>query len=249
MQITITGITNIPEIQPGDDLPTLLLTGCEASGITIQQGDILVVTQKIVSKAEGNLVDLRQVEPSPFAQQYAEKWGKDPRHIEVVLRESVRVVRMDRGLIIAETRHGLVCANAGVDTSNVPDEHILALLPTDPDASAAALRQALVERAGVDVPVIISDSFGRTWRNGIINIAIGVSGLQPLRDYRGEYDPHGYLMSATWIAVADELASAAELAMGKVDSCPAALIRGYAYDAGQGTAQELIMDPSRDMFR
>ena len=249
MQISITGIIGIPEIQVSDDLPALILAGCEATGMRLQQGDVLVVTQKIVSKAEGCLVDLREVEPSPFARQYAEKWGKDPRHVEVVLRESARVVRMDRGLIISETRHGFVCANAGVDASNVPGEHIVSLLPPDPDASARRIRQALTQALGLDVPVIISDSFGRTWRNGIINVAIGLSGLQSLLDYRGQHDPHGYLMSATVIAVADELASAAELVMGKVEGCAAAIVRGYPYVAAEGNARELVMEPGRDMFR
>jgi coenzyme F420-0:L-glutamate ligase/coenzyme F420-1:gamma-L-glutamate ligase len=249
MQITITGIPNIPEVRPGDDLAGFILDGCEAAGVALQAGDVLVVTQKIVSKAEGRLVDLVGIEPSPFALEWARTWAKDPRQVEVVLRESVRIVRMDKGVLITETRHGLVCANAGVDASNVPGEHIVALLPEDPDASASLMRGALRERADVDVPVIISDSFGRTWRNGIINVAIGVSGLQSLIDYRGQDDPFGYRMSATVIAVADELASAAELAMGKVDSCPVAVVRGYPFVAASGSARELVIDPARDMFR
>src|SRR5687768_9264899 len=249
MQITITGISNIPEVQPGDDLPGLILSGCEALGVVLQAGDILVIAQKIVSKAEGQVVDLREVEPSPFAKQYAEKWGKDPRQIEVVLRESKRVVKMDKGVLITETRHGFVCANAGVDASNVPGEHMVTLLPVDSDASAARIREFIKEQTGVDVPVIVSDSFGRPWRNGIINVAIGVSGLQPLNDLRGQKDQHGYLMHATVIAVADELASAAELVMSKLAACPAALIRGYQYEPTEGTAQEIVMDPARDMFR
>jgi coenzyme F420-0:L-glutamate ligase/coenzyme F420-1:gamma-L-glutamate ligase len=249
MQITITGINGIPEVQLGDDLPALILAGLAATGVTLEQGDVLVVTQKIVSKAEGALVDLREVEPSPFAVEYAGKWNKDPRQIEVVLRESARIVRMDKGVLISETHHGFVCANAGVDASNVPGEHIVGLLPRDPDASAAGMRRALHRATGADVPVIISDSFGRTWRNGIINIAVGVSGLEPIVDYRGLPDRHGYTMSATVIAVADELASAAELVMGKVDACPVALVRGYPYARGEGTYKDLIIDPSRDMFR
>ncbi|HKP51187.1 MAG TPA: coenzyme F420-0:L-glutamate ligase [Chloroflexia bacterium] len=249
MQITIIGITTIPEVKPGDDLADLILDGCAQMGAHPQDGDVLVVTQKIVSKAEGCLVDLREVEPSAFARQYAEAWGKDARHVEVVLRESKRIVRMDRGLIISETQHGFVCANAGVDASNVPGEHVVGLLPKDPDASAKRIREAIKERLDVDVPVIISDSFGRAWRNGIINVAVGVSGLQPLIDYRGQRDSDGYLLSATIIAVADELASAAELVMGKLDACPAAIVRGYPYERAEGAARELIMDPTRDMFR
>jgi len=249
MQIAILGITGIPEVAPGDDLARLILEGCAATEVQPKEGDVLVVTQKIVSKAEGRLVDLRDVEPSALATQYAEAWGKDPRHVEVVLRESKRIVRMDRGLIISETYHGFVCANAGVDASNVPGAEIVSLLPEDPDASAARIREEMQARTGVDVPVIISDSFGRAWRNGIINIAVGVSGLQPLIDYRGQYDQNGYLLSATIIAVADEIASAAELAMGKLDACPVAVVRGYPFERGEATARELIMDPTKDMFR
>lgn len=249
MQISVIGVTGIPEVQPGDDLTGLILAGCEATGAPLQAGDVLVVTQKIVSKAEGRLVDLREVKPSALAIEYAGKWGKDPRQIEVVLRESARIVRMDKGIIISETRHGFVCANAGVDASNVPGEHIVGLLPKDSDASAARIRQEIRGRVEVDVPVIISDSFGRAWRNGIINIAIGVSGLRSLVDYRGQKDQHGYLMSATIIAVADELASAAELVMGKLEACPVAIVRGYPFDRGEGTAQELVLEPGRDMFR
>jgi coenzyme F420-0:L-glutamate ligase/coenzyme F420-1:gamma-L-glutamate ligase len=249
MNITITSITNIPEVRPGDDLAGLIIEGCAQSGAHLQGGDVLVVTQKIVSKAEGCLVDLREVEPSALARQYAEAWGKDPRHVEVVLRESKRIVRMERGIIISETRHGFICANAGVDASNVPGEHIVSLLPPDPDASAARIREGIKERLNIDVPVIISDSFGRAWRNGIINVAVGVSGLQPLIDYRGQRDPDGYLLSATIIAVADELAAAAELVMGKLDACPAAIIRGYPFERAEGTGKDLLMDPAKDMFR
>lgn len=249
MQINIIGVSNIPEINPGDDLPALILAGLSSDGTALQDGDVLVVTQKIVSKAEGRLVDLREIEPSPFAIEYAHTWGKDPRQIEVVLRESVRIVRMDKGVLISETRHGFVCANAGVDASNVPGEHIVGLLPVDSDASAANIRRAIQEATGLDVPVIVSDSFGRPWRQGIINIAIGVSGLAPLIDYRGQDDRYGYRMSATVISVADELASAAELVMGKVESCPVAIVRNYPYTRAEGTSRELVMDPTRDMFR
>jgi coenzyme F420-0:L-glutamate ligase/coenzyme F420-1:gamma-L-glutamate ligase len=210
---------------------------------------VLVVTHKIMSKAEGRLVDLGSVEPSALAKEYAARWGKDPRQIEVVLRESRRVVRMDRGVVISETRHGFVCANAGVDASNVPGEDTVCLLPVDPDRSAARLREALLERLGVEVPVVVSDSFGRAWRFGITDIAIGVAGMDPLADYRGRNDPHGYPMEASVLAVADELAAAAELVMGKTDGVPIAIVRGYAYGRGAGTGQDLLMPPERDMFR
>lgn len=249
MKIEIIGVPNIPEIQQGDDLSRLILAGCASGGIRLAEDDVLIVTQKIVSKAEGRMVDLNDVMPSQFAQDYAQKWGKDPRQIEVVLRESARIVRMDKGVIICETRHGFVCANAGVDASNVPGGHLVTLLPVDSDASALVIRESIRAETGVDVPVIVSDSFGRPWRQGIINIAVGVSGLAPLRDFRGEDDPYGYRMHATIISVADELASAAELVMGKVDACPVAIVRGYPFVRAEGSSRELVIDPARDMFR
>lgn len=247
-EIRVIGIQGIPEAQPGDDLVDLVATGLDHDGVRLESGDIVVVTQKLVSKAEGQLVDLRTVEPSAFARQYAERFDKDPRQVEVVLREAARIVRMDRGLIIAETHHGFVCANAAVDASNVAPE-VVSLLPVDPDASARQIRQGLQERYGVDVAVIITDSFGRPWRRGIVNIAVGVAGMQPLRDYRGQTDDAGYELSATVIAVADEVASAAELVMGKLERCPVAIVRNYAWDPGDEGGADLVMDPERDLFR
>ncbi|MDQ3864720.1 MAG: coenzyme F420-0:L-glutamate ligase [Actinomycetota bacterium] len=211
--------------------------------------DVLVVTHKIISKAEGRLADLRTVEPSALAKGYAISYGKDPRQIEVVLRESRRIVRMDRGIIISETHHGFVCANAGVDASNVPGDDTVCLLPVDPDASAARLRGALAEDPGVEVAVVISDSFGRTWRHGITDVAIGVAGMDPVADYRGRRDPHGYPLEASVLAVADEVASAAELVMGKTAGIPLAIVRGYSYSPASGSAREILMPPERDMFR
>ena len=244
--IELIPVEGFPEVRPGDDLDGLV---AGAVGDTLRSGDVLVVTHKVMSKAEGRLVDLATVEPSALAKEYAARWGKDPRQIEVVLRESRRVVRMDRGVVISETRHGFVCANAGVDASNVPGEDTVCLLPVDPDRSAARLREALLERLGVEVPVVVSDSFGRAWRFGITDIAIGVAGMDPLADYRGRNDPHGYPMEASVLAVADELAAAAELVMGKTDGVPIAIVRGYAYGRGAGTGQDLLMPPERDMFR
>ena len=188
-------------------------------------------------------------EPSALARDYATRYGKDPRQIEVVFRESRRIVRMDRGIVISETHHGFVCANAGVDASNIPDEDVVCLLPVDPDASASRLRDALAENPGVEVAVVISDSFGRAWRHGITDVAIGVSGMDPVADYRGLDDPHGYPMEASVLAVADELAAAAELVMGKTEGIPLAVIRGYSYSPAPGNAKELLMPPERDMFR
>jgi coenzyme F420-0:L-glutamate ligase/coenzyme F420-1:gamma-L-glutamate ligase len=247
--VAIIGLTGAPEIAPGDDLAALLLAAAARAGLTFGAGDIVVVTHKAVSKAEGRLVDLRTVEPSPLASAFAARWGRDPRQVELVLRESARIVRMDRGLIVSQTRHGLVCANAGVDLSNVPGDDVACLLPDDPDASAEALRVALRTRVGVDIPVIVSDSFGRPWRLGIVNLAIGVAGLAPLVDYRGLPDTAGRVMSATVMAVADELAAAAELVMGKLERCPFAVVRGYAYQPADGHAREIVMDEATDLFR
>ena len=244
--IELIPIEGFPEVRPGDDLAEMVAGAVQGS---LRSGDVLVVTHKIMSKAEGRLVDLGGVEPSALAKEYAARWGKDPRQIEVVFRESRRVVRMDRGVVISETRHGFVCANAGVDASNVPDEETVCLLPVDPDRSAARLREALRGRLGAEVAVVVSDSFGRAWRFGITDVAIGVSGMDPLADYRGQNDPHGYPMEASVLAVADELAAAAELVMGKTDGVPIAIVRGYAYGRDAGTGQDLLMPPERDMFR
>lgn len=255
--LQIFGLDGIGDVGPGDDIVELILGGLERSGLTLRGGDILVVTHKIVSKAEGRLVDLRGVEPSELAIRWAEASGKDPRQIEVVLRESKRIVRMERGILIAETEHGFVCANAGVDASNVGPETVC-LLPRDPDGSAAAIRDELQAALGVDVGVVISDSFGRPWRNGIVNVAIGVAGIPALADYRGQIDAAGYSLHVTVLAIADELASAAELVMHKLDGRPVAVIRGYRVpvdrrerieDRGLGTGRELIMEASRDLFR
>ncbi len=244
--IQLLPVENVPEIKPGDDLACIV---ADAVGEGLQAGDVLVVTHKIVSKAENRLVDLRTVEPSALAKSFATEYDKDPRQTEVVLRESRRIVRMDRGIIISETRHGFVCANAGVDASNVPGEDIVCLLPLDPDTSAAKLRRALAERAAVEPAIIISDSFGRPWRQGITDVAIGVAGMNPLADYRGRMDPYGNPLEASVLAVADELAAAAELVMGKTDAVPVAIVRNYPYEAGSGSTRELLMEPGRDLFR
>jgi coenzyme F420-0:L-glutamate ligase/coenzyme F420-1:gamma-L-glutamate ligase len=248
--LEIVGLPTMPEVRPGDDLIGMIGDSIEASGFGLRSDDILVVTQKIVSKAEGRLVDLREIEPSAFALEFASQWDKDPRQVEVVLRESKRVVRMDRGVLITETRHGFVCANAGVDASNVEAETVC-LLPVDPDASAHAIRRGLSDRFGVKPGVIISDSFGRPWRLGIVNVAIGIAGLPALIDYRGQYDDAGYELHVTVIAVADELACAAELVSNKLDRRPVTLIRGYRppLEMPNGSGQDLVLDPARDMFR
>lgn len=244
--IEILPVEGIPEIKSGADLTAVFSAVLDGS---LREGDVLVVTHKIVSKAEGRLVDLREVEPSALAKSFGAEHGKDPRQIEVVLRESRRIVRMDRGLIISETHHGFVCANAGVDASNIPGDDIVCLLPVDPDASAARLREALADRFGLEVAVVITDSFGRAWRYGITDVAIGVAGMDPLSDYRGRNDPHGYPLEASVLATADELAAASELVMGKTDGVPVAIVRNYPYRRGDGSGQTLIMPPERDLFR
>src|SRR5579859_1605256 len=248
-EIRILGLGHFPEVTPGMDLPALILAAAAAEHVAFAPGDILVVTQKIVSKAEGALVDLRTIEPSDLAARWAAAWDKDARQTEVVLRERKRIVRMANGVLITETQHGFVCANAGVDASNVAGHDTVSLLPRDPDASAARLRAALRAALGFDLPIIISDSFGRAWRYGIVNVAVGVAGLAAVADYRGRTDAHGYVLNASILAVADELAAAAELIMGKLDGRPVAIIRGYAYAAAEGTGRDLLMDPSRDLFR
>ena len=248
-EMRLIGLSALPEVTPGMDLATLARAAIHDAGEDLRDGDVLVVTHKIVAKAEGRLVDLRTVEPSNFAKRWAAEWGKDPRHIEVVLRESARIVRMDRGILITQTPHGFVCANAGVDASNVPGEEMVCLLPLDPDATAQAMHESLSAAAGAHVAVIVADSFGRPWRNGIVNVAIGVAGLAPLIDYRGQADDFGRTMQVSVLAVADELASAAELVMGKVSRCPMALIRGYQITRRDGSARDLLMDPATDMFR
>lgn len=249
-EIRIIPVTGVGEVRPGDDLASLLLVALEASGQALAAGDVLVVTQKVVSKAEGRLVDPAEVEPSPFAQQIAAQSRKDARYQEVVLRESRRIVKMANGVLITETHHGLVCANSGVDESNVAGGRVVCLLPEDPDASAARLRSALRVATGLAVAVIISDTFGRPWREGQVNVAIGCAGIAPLTDFAGIDDPYGYTMQATLIAVADELASAAELVMGKIDRVPAAIVRGYPYvPSEEATARRLQRDPRADLFR
>jgi coenzyme F420-0:L-glutamate ligase/coenzyme F420-1:gamma-L-glutamate ligase len=245
----VLGVTGIPEVRPGDDLSRLIVECADHQGTPLRGGDLIVVGQKVVSKAEGRLVALADVHPSPAATTMAAQLGRDPRLVEVIFRESRRIVRMDRGVLIAETHHGWVCANAGVDQSNV-ERDCVALLPEDPDRSARRLREAIRERAAVDVGVIVADTFGRPWREGLTNVAIGVAGMAALRSYLGERDPAGRPLQATILAVADEVASAAEPVMGKLDRIPAAIVRGLflAPDDGAGS-KTLLRDPARDLFR
>jgi coenzyme F420-0:L-glutamate ligase/coenzyme F420-1:gamma-L-glutamate ligase len=247
------GIEGLGEIEAGDDLPTLIgdvLAG-SAHVLPLREDDVLVVTQKIVSKAEGAVVDLTSVEPRPEAIEFARRYDRDARQVEVVLREAKRVVRMGNGVIITETRHGFVCANGGIDASNVGPRSgdLVVLLPADPDASADAIRASIRDRLGHDLPVIVSDSFGRPWRFGITDVAIGVSGLQPLDDLRGQPDADGRILKATVRAVADELASAAELVLGKTAGRPIALVRGASFRRGEGRIKDVLIPEGMDLFR
>ena len=244
----VIGIAGIPEVRPGDDLVALILGAASRQGTPVAAGDLLVIGQKIVSKAEGRLLRLSEVAPSEIARSLAAGQGRDPRLVEVILRESRRVVRMDRGVLVTETHHGWVCANAGVDQSNV-DVDTVALLPEDPDRSARELREAIRTRGGLEVAVIIADTFGRPWREGLTNVAIGLSGFVPLRSYLGELDSAGRPLQATIIAVADELAGAAEPVMGKLDRVPVAIVRGLRLAAGEEGSKSLLRDPARDLFR
>jgi coenzyme F420-0:L-glutamate ligase/coenzyme F420-1:gamma-L-glutamate ligase len=245
----VIGIEGIGEVRPGDDVARLVIAAAAAQGTPLRGGDVLVIGQKIVSKAEGRLLRLTDVTPSTIATAMAAGLARDPRLVEVILRESRRVVRMDRGVLVTETHHGWVCANAGVDQSNV-DADTVALLPEDPDRSARALADRFRDVAGGDVAVIVADTFGRPWREGLTNIAIGVAGMAALRSYLGERDPAGRPLQATILAIADELASAAEPVMGKLDRIPAAIVRGLsiAPDDGSGS-KSLLRDPARDLFR
>jgi coenzyme F420-0:L-glutamate ligase/coenzyme F420-1:gamma-L-glutamate ligase len=248
-RIELIGLDEIGEIEPGDDLAAVIVEAAAAAGIDLADTDVVVVTQKIVSKAEGRLVELASVEPSALARDWAARWDKDARQVELVLRESASIVRMGPGgLIISRTRHGLVCANAGVDVSNVGGGEVAALLPLDPDGSARAIRDGIRARAGAAPAVIVSDSFGRPWRNGIVNVAIGSAGIEALLDLRGEPDAAGREMRATIIAVADELASAADLAGGKVEQRPVVVVRGYDWRPAATGASVLVMEAERDLF-
>jgi len=247
----VIAIGGLPIVKAGDSVGRLVVNAARRQGTPIQAGDVLVVTHVFVSRAEGNVVDLDKVVPSEFAKCLAEQWQKDPALVEVVLRESKEISRMRDGILITETRHGFVCANSGVDRSNVPGERNAALLPKDPDMSAQKIRTEIRELTGCDVAVIVSDTHGRPFRSGEINVAIGVSGLKPIRDRRGEKDLFGYVLHVKQTAVADELASAAELVIGQAsEGVPAALIRGYKYlKSNSARAVELVRPREKDLYR
>jgi coenzyme F420-0:L-glutamate ligase/coenzyme F420-1:gamma-L-glutamate ligase len=249
-EIRIIGLRGLPEISDGDDLSSLIATSVSDAKLEIADRDVFVIAQKVISKAEGRTVDLNSISPSPRASQWAETYAKDPRVIEVVLAQSRSIIRMEQGVIISETEHGFICANAGVDASNTPDSTVV-LLPVDPDASARRIQAGLETAFGVRVGVVISDTFGRPWREGLVNVALGVAGITPIVDYRGQpdSDSHGRPLRVTTIAVADELASAAELVMGKTGQVPVAIVKGFHYEVRVSSGRELNRDPARDLFR
>jgi coenzyme F420-0:L-glutamate ligase/coenzyme F420-1:gamma-L-glutamate ligase len=238
----------MPEAGPGDDIAAQIVDAAR-SGPGIVSGDVVVVTQKIVSKAEGRVISLESVTPSAKAEKLALETEKDPRLVELILQESREIVRQSGPILITETRHGFVCANAGIDASNVGPEGLVCLLPEDPDRSARGIRAAIREKAGVQVAVVISDTFGRAWREGHTNVAVGVAGMSAFVDYVGQTDPHGYELRVSTLAVADELAAAAELVMNKLDAVPVAIVRGYVYPKGDGSARDLVRDREKDLFR
>ena len=244
----VVGIPGLPEILPGSGLGELICRAVRAASLRVVDGDIFVVTQKVVSKDEGRTVRLESVKPSSMARNWGQELGKDPALVEIILGESRRIVRMDRGRLIVETHHGFVCANAGVDQSNTAAGEVT-LLPEDPDASARRLRSCLEQGFGSRLAVIVSDTFGRPWREGLVNVAIGVAGLAPLVDYRGGLDSAGRQLEATAMALADELAGAAEPVMGKTRGIPVAIVRGLNHSGAEGSARSLIRPPEQDLFR
>jgi len=245
LEYRVFGLRGIPEIEPGDDLSVRLAEAAERAG-GLEDGDVVVVAQKVVSKAEGRIVRLDDVVASPRAIELAA--DRDARHVQVILDETARIVRSRPPLLISETRHGFVCASAGVDASNAKGVGTLILLPLDPDASAAALRMSLREHTGAEVGVIVSDSFGRAWRQGTTEVALGVAGVTAVLDLAGRRDAAGYELQGTQIAIADELAGAAELVLGKLRRIPAAVIRGLD-TTGEGRGRDLVMPAERDLFR
>ena len=247
--LAVFGIPGLPEITPGTDLASAVLDAARVAGSPLQDGDVLVITSKIVSKAEGQVVELASVEVSEFARRYAEQWEKEPAIVEIVLNEARRVVRMLGPVMITETHHGFVCANSGVDQSSSGGHGLAVLLPKDPDASARRIRDDLRSR-GVDIAVIVSDTFGRPWREAQTDIAIGIAGMNPVTSYIGQVDPHGHEFRVQALCTADELAGAAELVKGNLSRVPAAVIRGHAWDRDEEATMRLVIrDSERDLFR
>lgn len=252
--ISLIAVPGIPEIKPGDNLSGIIFKSISEKEITLQDGDIVVVAQKIISKAEGRIIDLNDITPTPFAETLSKEVSKDPRLLEVILSETTKIIKMDqrkpeKGRLIVETRGGVIAANAGVDASNVSGGDTVTLLPIDSDASARILAKGLGEKLGIDIAVIITDTVGRPWRDGLVDIAIGCAGIKALKDYRGSRDSKGLELNATVMAIADIIASSAGLLMEKTAAVPVVIVRGYAFEKGHAGAKELIRDPEDDLFR
>lgn len=249
MRISIFGVEYIPEVSPGDEIYKLIIDGLKKQEEFLQDGDIVIITSKIVSKAEGRFISKKDVIPSPFAIQVAESINRDPHQVEVVFRESSRPVKISDHVLIMESKHGFICANAGVDESNIQRDDDFLLLPEDSDVSAAEIRASLQKHFGVEIAIVISDTFGRPWRMGQTNVAIGISGMLATQEYIGKFDTYGRELKVTSIAIADQIAGAAELVMFKTEGVPVAVLRGYPYPEGNGTAKDLIRPRAKDLFR
>jgi len=247
--LTLTAIEGIPMVKRGDDLADLIVRALDAMHLKLENGDVVTVCQKIVSKSEGRVVSLEDIEPSPLAKNFAARWEKDPRAVELVLRQTSRIVRMDNAVLIVETGPGWVCANAGIDESNSLEDGRAILLPEDADVSAAKIRTDLKRLSGAEVAVLITDTFGRPWRDGLTEVCIGIAGMDPMLDLRGTPDLAGRELHHTVIAIADEISAAAGLLMPKAGATPAVLVRGYQYRAGEGSAKALIRPATSDLFR
>ena len=246
--LQIIGIKHIPLIDSDEDLFQIILDAFSKNSIKLVSGDIIVITSKVVSKAEGRVINLNDFTPSASEKSLANQLHKDPKLLSAILSETKKIIKIKNDIMICETSHGFICANAGVDQSNVP-KGFVSLLPVNPDNSAEKIRVKFLDKLNVNVAVIITDTFGRPWRNGFVNVAIGVSGLDPILSYKGQIDPYGYNLRVTDLAISDELASAAELVMGKVDNIPVALIRNYSFQPDHGGAHKLVRDASTDIFR
>ena len=249
MTLTAIPIPGIGEITVGDSLPEIILAAMSAHVMQLLPGDILVITHKIVSKAEGRIVPLDSIRPRADARRWARRYHTDPRVVELALANARKVVRRGHGVLITETEHGFICANSGVDVSNVDGGQSAVLLPRDPDGSAQRIYRSLKRHLGFGVPVIITDTFGRAWREGLVEFAIGIAGMKAFRDFRARRDPHGYRLRVSLEAVADEIAAIAGLAAGKLSRTPACIVRGFQFVAGRGSARSLLRDPKRDLFR
>ncbi|MCH8029598.1 MAG: coenzyme F420-0:L-glutamate ligase [Candidatus Dadabacteria bacterium] len=247
--IDLIPIKGLPEIKPGDDLVRMVIDAARQSGVTIKEGDIIVFAAKILSKVEGRFVRIEDVKPTPFAYGAAKVLDKDPRVVEIILREALRIIKMEKGKLIVENMHGVICANAGVDLSNVRGGEEALLLPKEPDSTARALHEGFRNELGIEAAVVVTDTVGRPWRDGLVQVAIGCYGISPMKDYRGEHDSKGFDLQATVLAQVDEVSSAAGLLLGKTEGVPVVIVRGYNYDKSTEGASKILRNPDDDLFR